>query len=485
MGENIKSKTVRGVSWRMMERILAQGVTFIVSLVLARKLEPAAYGAIAIITVFITIANVFITDGFSAALIQKKNSDSLDYTTVLIGGFTLSLVLYSICFFVAPIVADIYDMPILSPTLRVLALRLPIASINSVQIAYVSKKMQFKKFFFATLGGTLISAVVGIAMAYGDFGVWALVGQNLTNYTIDTIVLFFAIRRIPRLRFSFDRMKVLFSFGYKILLTNLLFTLVDQLRTLIIGGVYSEEDLAYYSKGKNFPHLISNNISSPISTVLFPAMSKLQTSVENVKSFMRTSVQTISYLVTPLLMGLAAVSTSFVTLVLTEKWLPCVPFIVLGAIYYILPPIHSTNLEAVKAIGRGDQVLKYGFIKRGVSVLTLIVSVWFGPIGIMCGLIASAIIATLINAYQNKRLFEYTYKEQFVDMVPNISLSFIMYACLMGIERLCLALHPMATISIQFVSGVAIYVLISLITRNKVFFRIIFVVKQKIKKNKI
>ena len=413
--ESIGKKTVLGIGWRMMERILAQLVTFVVSLVLARLLSPGDYGAVAIITVFITIANVFITDGFSAALIQKKNTDALDYTSVTIGGFVLSVFLYLICFFCAPWIAEFYDMPILSPTLRVLALRLPIASINSVQVAYVSKKMQFKKFFWATFGGTMASAVVGIYMALNGYGVWALVAQSLSNYTIDTIVLALSIRRFPKLRFSMTRLKGLLSFGYKILLTNLLFVFIDQLRTLVIGKRYSSEDLAYYSKGKSFPQMLSTNISGPISNVLFPALSTMQDSVADVRHFMRRSIRTISFLVPALLLGFAAVSKNFVLLVLTEKWLPCVPFIFLGAVYYLLPPIHSTNLEAVKAVGKSDQVLKYGMIKRGVSVAALLATLWFGALGIMLGLIASAVIATCINAYQNKKLFEYSYKEQLFD----------------------------------------------------------------------
>ncbi len=481
--QTLKNKTVSGVFWRFGERILAQGVSFIVTLVLARLLMPEDYGAISIITVFITIANIFITDGFCAALIQKKDTDSLDYTTILIGGFALSMLLYALCFVTAPWIARFFNMPILAPTLRVLALRLPIASINSVQVAYVTKKMQFKKFFWATFLGTAGSAMVGVLMAHKGFGVWALIGQNLFNYTVDTIVLFIVINRIPKISFSFERLKSLFSYGYKILITNLLFTFTDQLRTLIIGKFYSSQDLAFYSKGKHFPQLISSNISGPISSVLFPAISSVQNNKEAVRSFLRKSTQIISYTVSPLVLGLAAISHHAVLFLLTEKWIPCVPFVFLGAIYYLFPPIHSVNLEAVKAIGRSDQVLKYGIIKRVVSILTLFISVWFGVVAIAYSLIASAVLATFINAYQNKRLFEYSYKDQFIDMVPNFAQSGIMCVATYFIGRL-LPLHSLLIIVIQVVFGAIFYVFVSKIFKNKNFDYILCMVKSKTRKNK-
>ncbi len=465
--KSLKKAAASGFAWRFAERIAAQLVSFIVSTLLARLLMPEDYGVIAIINVFIMIANIFISDGFSAALIQKKNADALDYSTVLISGFVLSMFLYGICFFAAPAIAKFYSMPVLTATFRVFALRLPVASINSVQTAYLSKELEFKKFFWATIIGTLISAVVGIVMALKGCGVWALIAQSMTNYTIDTIVLGIVIKKVPEMKFSFTRMKSLLSFGNKILFTNLLFTFVDQLRTIIIGKFYSATDLAYYSKGRHFPQIVSTSINGPLSSVLFPAMAKVQDDKEKIKSMLKRSTQIISYLITPLMLGMAAVSKNMVLILLTEKWLPCVPFIWLGAIYYILPPIHSANLEAVKAVGRGDQVFKYGLIKRSVSVALLLLTVWFGVEAIAIGLIFSALIATFINAYQNKRLFNYSYKEQFYDIFVNVFWSFIMCLCVYLVGRLNINLF--AALFLQVITGVIIYILISVITKNPSF----------------
>ncbi len=477
---NLKKSAVSGVFWKFGERILAQGVSFVVSLVLARLLMPEDFGVISIITIFITIANVFVSDGFSSALIQKKDTDRLDYSSVLIGGFGVSLVLYAIIYVFSPPLADFYNMPVLSPALRVLALRLPLAAINSVECAYLSKKLEFKKFFWATFIGTAGSAIVGIYMAYSGYGVWALVGQNLFNYTVDIIILAIAIHKLPPLRFSISRLKSLMSFGYKILLTNLFFNIINQLRAFIIGKKYSSADLAFYSKGKHFPELISTNISGPISSVLFPTMSKLQSDISAVKNVMRKSVLLITLVVSPILLGFAAVSEPLVKLLLTDKWLPCVTYIWIGCIYYLFVPIHGVNLEAVKAIGKGDAVFNYGVFKRVVGIITLLVAIPFGVTAIAWSLVVSAVLSTIINAYQNKRLFDYSYKEQICDMLPNMFCSGIMSIAVFGIGQILNL--GFVVIPVQILAGIALYLLLIFIFRRNDFKNTLDMIRQIIKK---
>lgn len=481
--ENIKKQAIFGFAWKFAERLLAQGVSFVVTIVLARLLFPSDYAPITLITVFITIANVFVADGFSAALIQKKDAEPEDYYTVLWGGTALSVGIYCILYVIAPYVAQFYGMPILTPTLRVLSLRIIIAAVNSVENAYLSKNMQFKKFFWATFGGMAVSAVVGIAMAYLGYGVWALVAQNLVNYAIGTVVLAFVIGKRPRLYFSWKRMKSLFSFGGSILATNLLFTVVDQLRTVLIGRIYSPDDLSFYSKGRHYPQLVSQSISTPLSSVSFPAMAKMQSDIGAVRGFLRKGTQLTSYLVSPIVLGLAAVSNTMVPLLMTDKWIPCIPYVWIGAIYYLLPPIHSFNLEAVKAIGRGKDVVKYGFIKRGISLLTLVATVWISPIAIAWGLVASAVIATFINAYQNKKLFFYTYKDQFFDLVPNLICAAIVCIAVNFIGDI-LPVNMFVAMMIQVLLGVILYVLLSVITRNTTFTYILSMAKGILFKNR-
>jgi len=473
--EELKQSAFKGVLWKFAERMGVQSVTFVVSIILARLLSPNDYGIIALVTVFIVIADVFITDGFGSALIQKKDADNLDFSSVFFGGIAISIFFYVIIFLFAPLVADFYNTDLLCPVLRVIGIRIPLAAINSVQIAFVSKNMMFKKFFLASTVGAIGSSIVGILMAYQGYGVWALVGQVLFNSFVNTIVLWFTVSWRPTLKFSFKRLKGLIDFGWKILLTNLVFTLYNQLRTLIIGKLYSSHELGFYSKGINFSNLIANNINQSISAVIFPVLSTLQEDASQVKSVIRRSMKTVTYIIPPALLGLAAVSEPMVRLLLTDKWLPCVPFIWYGSIYYCFVVTHSINLEAVKGIGRSDQVLKYGFIKRGVGLVVLLGSVRFGVEAIALSLIISAICSSLINAYQNKKLFDYSYKEQFFDIFPNFLIASAMCAAVFFIGYINVS--ELLLLIIQIISGIIIFIGISIVCKNESLYYLINTLK--------
>lgn len=255
-------------------------------------------------------------------------------------------------------------MPVICPALRVLSLRIVIASVNSVQQAYVSRNMLFKRFFWSTLFGTLLSGVVGIVMAYKGCGIWAIVAQYLTNTCVDTIVLWITVKWRPEKYFSFRNLGELISYGWKILVSGLLDTGYNQLRNLVIGKKYSSADLAQYNKGQQYPQLIVTNVISSISGVLFPAISKCQDDLNNVKNITRRAIKVSSYVMWPLMIGLAVIARPLVIVMLTEKWLPCVPFVWIACFTFGLYPIHSSNQEAIKALGRSDLFLRLEIIKK-------------------------------------------------------------------------------------------------------------------------
>lgn len=273
-----------------MERISSQLVSTVVSIILARILMPEDYGIIALVTIFITICDVFISSGFGNALIQKANADEVDFSSVFYASLAISAVLYLVLFFTAPLLAGFYENDIIILIIRVMGIRLPIAAVYSVQQAYVSRNMQFRKFFVATLVGTIASGGVGIGMAYGGCGVWALVGQNMTNVFVNMIVLFVVVRWTPKLVFSFRKIKSLLSYGWKLLVSGLIDTGYNELRGLIIGKMYTTSDLAYYDQGKKYPSLVANNINSSMNSVLLSAMSKRQDDREKVKQATRKSI---------------------------------------------------------------------------------------------------------------------------------------------------------------------------------------------------
>ena len=288
----INNKSVfSNLIWRFLERCGAQGVTFIVSIVLARFLDPAVYGTVALVTVFTTITQVFVDSGMGSALIQKKDADDTDFSSVFWFNLTMCTVLYMVMFFVAPLISSFYHMPELTSIVRVLSLVIIISGVKNIQQAYVSKNMLFKRFFFSTLGGTICAAVVGIAMACLGYGVWALVAQMLCNTAIDTTILWITVKWRPKKLFSFKRLKALFSYGWKLLVSSLVDTGYREIRSLIIGKLYTTEDLAFYNKGQQLPKFIVTNIATAIDSVLFPTMSSAQDDRKRVKAMTKQETQ--------------------------------------------------------------------------------------------------------------------------------------------------------------------------------------------------
>lgn len=467
MNSNKKS-VLSGVFWKFAERVGAQAVSLIVSIVLARLLAPSEYGAISLVMVFITIANVFVTSGFGTALIQKKDADDIDFSTVFYFSLIFTTLLYVIMFFSAEFIADFYEMPILKPVFRVLSLSIVIMGINSVQQAYVSREMIFKKFFYATIIGTIISAVVGITLAYHGFGVWALVAQTLTNNVIDTIVLQLTIQWRPIKAFSLNRLKMLFTYGWKLLVQSVVLQLYSSLRSLIIGKIYTPADLAFYTKGNQFPDLISTNIDSAINTALFPAMSKEQESIERVKMMARKTTQVTSYVMNPILIGFASVAESFITLLLTEKWLPCVPYLRICCIALLFRPPQTAILQAIKAVGRSDSVLKVDFPIRIVALAVLLVSIRFGIIYLALSEVLITVFGTVLYVIMSHKIINYGAREVCADFLINTSLAMVMGIITWAVGKI-LPLSSIAVLPIQVVVGVIVYLLLSIITNNTSF----------------
>ena len=465
---SLTQKTLSSIVWKFAERISAQLVTTIVGIVLARILMPEDYGIVAIVNIVITICNVFVSSGFGTALIQKKDADDVDFSSVLYANIAISIGLYLIVFFTAPFVAQFYENDLLTPVLRVMGIRLPIAAINSVQQAYVSRKMQFKKFFIATLFGTVISGVVGIVMAYKGFGVWALVAQYLTNVCIDTIVLVFVVKWKPKWAFSWKKLKGLLSFGWKMLLSGLLDTGYNELRSLIIGKKYSSEDLAYYDQGKKYPALIVNNIDSSITSVLLSSMSKIQDDKVKVKQATRKSIQISSYFILPCMVGFACIAEQFVHVVLTDKWMPVVPYLMMMCFIYAFYPIHTANLTAIQAVGRSDLFLILEIIKKVIGITSILISMWFGVFWIAFSGMITTILCSIVNAFPNKKLLNYSYLEQIKDLLPNLGISAVMGGVVFGMNYLPLIIPipSVVLLLLQVVVGIALYILLSVITKN-------------------
>lgn len=473
-----KNSVLSNFFWKFAERIGAQVVTLVISIILARILMPEHYGTIAIILIFINIANVFVSNGFTSSLIQKKDSDNLDFSTIFYFNIAFSLLLYAVIFFCAPYVESYFDMPDLGLALRILGIKIPITAFNSIQQAYVAKHMMFRKLFWATLSGTIISAFVGIWMAYNGYGVFALVGQYLTNGFIDTVVLWFAIKWRPVLKFSGKRFKALYGYGWRTLLTYLVRTIYDDIYSFVIGKKYSSADLAYYTKGKQYPNLIVSNLNTSLCSVLFPAFVRYQDDKVQLKNSLSRSIKLGSFVLSPFLIGLAVCAEPFIEILLTSKWLFCVPYLQIVCIYQLLIPVSSANLQVVKSLGRSDFLLKLEILKRCVGILILLVSMQFGVIFIALGAALSTVFNCVMDVLASRKLLHYNFFEQlrdfFINIIPSLVMGGLIYCWKFIIENIVVLLV------VQVACGVIIFVGLSYIIKNESFMYLFNKVKRKI-----
>ena len=453
--------------WRLAERIGAQGVKLLVELLLARILMPEQYGIIALVTVFITVFNVFVDSGLGNALIQKKDADELDFSSVFWFNLVLCILLYGVLYLAAPLIALLYKKEELCILLRVLGLQIVISGVKNVYQAYVARNMQFRKFFFATLGGTIGAAVIGITMAYRGMGVWALVAQQLFNVLTDTVILCLTVKWHPKRMFSFGRLKGLLSYGWKLLASALLDTVYNELRQLIIGMVYTSEDLAFYNRGELFPQVIAANVNTSIDSVLLPTMSREQERRARVRAMTRRAIMTSTFLMAPLMIGLACVATPLIRLILTEKWLPCVPYLQIFCAGMLFYPIHTANLNAIKAMGRSDLFLKLEILKKVVGLALILATMRISVLAMALSMPLNSVLCQIINAWPNRKLLDYKYTDQIRDILPNLLTALVMGACVWGIGQI--PLPDWLLLMIQIPAGAAVYAGISAATKNESF----------------
>lgn len=473
--------------WRFAERCGTQGINFVVSIVLARILSPDEYGTVALVVVFVAIFEALVSGGFPNALIQKKEVTNLDFSTVFYFNLFSCIVMYAVLYLIAPLIAGFYNSEVLVNVLRILGLKIILSGLFAVQNAYVARTMQFKKYFYATIIGTILSAIVGICMVYGGCGVWALVVQALTAVSANTIILWFTSGFKPKFEFSFSILKGLFSYGWKLLVANLLANLYTNLRSLIISKAYSTTDLGFYNKGEQFPNVIIANLNTSIDSVLFPSMAQAQDDLARLKAMTRRSVKTTSYIVWPCMIGLLVCAEPLVKLLLTDAWLESVPYLRLFCISYAFLPMQTANLNAMKALGRSDVFLKLQTIGKIVGVLSILITMQFGVYAIALGTVFVSVFETIIKAYPNKRFIKYSYKEQFQDILPSMLMSAFMGLCVWWVQYLNLNL--VIVLIIQIVTGTVIYSIASAILKLETFNMILKLLMnektQKLKESKV
>lgn len=472
-----KRNIVKNLIWKFSEKIGIQLVNIIIQIVLTRILLPEDYASVAIIMVFVLLANLIVQSGFGSALVQKENVDSKDYSSVFYLCILVSIILYGVLYVTSPYIADFYDLSILSKVLRVQAVILFPCAINTVQVAFLSRNMEFAKNFAASIIACVLSGIGGIVFAVTGFGIWAIVATNVLNQVFLTVALWFLVKWRPTLEFSFTRVKSLFVFGWKLLCSSILGMFYGNLQTLIIGKVFTPTTLGYYNRGELMGTTIMSSINNAISAVMLPVLSRHQNDMDTFKQIYRRTLALDCFFSFPVMFGLASVSQPLIAILFTEKWLPAVPFMIMICISRAFDPIHTTNLEAILAVGKSGTTLKLEIIKKTLGVLLMVITYRFGIYVFVASNILLALISTVINAFPNKKNFGYSVKQQVQDIFPYLLLSLIMFAATFAVTYM--SINYFAMIILQISMGVGIYVTGCYLFKLEAFVYVCHQIKEK------
>lgn len=469
---------VTGLFWKLLERFGVMCVQFVLQLLLARLLEPEHYGVLSLMLIFSALATVFIEQGLAAALVQSRDVTEADLSSVFWVTLAVAGGLYLIGFAAAPLIGAFYGLPGITAPFRVLCLTLFPGALNSVQLAIVSRRLDFKLVFRSSMIAVTGSGVAGILLALLGAGLWSLVIQSLLNALIGCAVLWFCVKWRPRHTVDPVRIRVLFAYGWKLLASGLLDALYQDAQSLAIGKKYSADALGYCSRGKQFPQLAIGSVNSALQSVLLPAMSARQDNTDVLKSMTRNAVSLSGYIIFPIMAGLAGIAEPLIRLLLTEKWLPCVPFLRIFCLSFAFYPVYAANLQAVKAMGRSDIFLKQELIKKGFGLLLLAVSVFCfdTPLAIALTGVTAIPFDFFVNAMPAGRLTGYSCLRQLKDLAPSAALSGIMLLLILPIPLLGLGVLP--TLLLQIITGGGAYLLLSAALQPKPYRLLLRAIKQ-------
>lgn len=418
-------KILSGLSWTFSERILAQGASLLIAIILARLLTPDEFGLITIILIFINVANIFVVNGFGEALIQKRDADAIDFSTIFWISFLFAVVLVVLIWILAPYIAIFYENANLTYPLRILSLKLILSSLNSIQQAYISKNLLFDLLFFSTLAGTVISAFIGITMAYMNCGVWALVFQYMINSFISTSILCFYINWRPQVCFSLTSAKTLIGFSWKITAAAVINEIYIQLRAIIIGKIYTVSDLAFYNKGNMFPQALMTNVNVAINKVFFPIMAKYNNDIPNLKVLLKRAIRSSTFIAFPIVIFLVISADNIVLLLLTDKWVESISYMRILCLFWIFQPMQTLNWQLLKAIGRSDICLKLEILKKTIGIFLVVGTMLISVKALAISAVVFAIISMLINMWPNRILINYGIYEQMMDIIPCFIICFL------------------------------------------------------------
>ena len=449
--ESLRKQAVRGVGWSFADSMLGQGITFIVGLVLARLLSPDAYGLIGIITIFITVFNSIVDSGFSNALIRKNDATDKDYNTMFLVNMGISVVLFGLMFLCAPFIAQFFARPELTALCRVMGIVVVINALSIVQNTVLTKRLDFKTKTKASFISSIISGVVGIVMAYSGYGVWALVGQQISRQLLNTICLWIFNRWFPNFTFSIVSFREMWKFGWKLLVSAMIDTTWKEIYQVVIGKCYSPATLGLYTRASQFSSICSSNLTTIIQRVSYPALSKMQDDRARLKNGYKRVIKITMLVTFTLMLGLGGCAKSLILVLIGEQWLPCVPMLQIVCFSMMFYPLHALNLNMLQVQGRSDLFLKLEIIKKCIAVIPLLLGVFIGIYWMLMGSVITGIFALYLNAYYSGPYLKYSIWEQAMDILPSFLMSLTMFAILFAISFM--PISPFLMLPLQIAIG--------------------------------
>lgn len=471
--------------WKFMELFSKKAIALVLSTILARLLSPEVYGVVALTTVFITFSDIFITNGFNIALIRKEDAKAVDYSTVMVMSLIFSACLYLIFFVVAPFLADFYETQEFGAVLRVLTLLIFLKSISTVIKAKATRELQFKRMSLVSVITSTMASVIGICLAYNGFGVWALVAQQLLANLFDVIALSIVFRWNYSLNVSVSSAKQMTKFTMGVLGTSFLDFLGNNVNSLVIGKAYTSTDLGYYNRGNMYPETISLNMYNSITSVLLPTLASRQNDNDEMKRVVRKVISVTTYIIYPMMFGLIAVSDKFVLVLLTDKWMPCIPILICASLNYSINPIRAIGYNVFYARGESSRCVKIEIFRSLIMISNLLITIFWMKQSIYVLSIVNvgiALVVAIITQVMVNKSIGYSVIELLTDIAPAMIMSIIMVVLVR-----CIALLPVGNASILLIQvfvGTMVYIALSAITKNSSFLFLLGYIKKFANKGK-
>lgn len=467
MADSLKEKTVNGIAWSAVERFSTQGLMFVFNILIARILLPEDYGVVAMLNIFFAVAQTFIDSGFGSALIRKQDRTEDDFNTVFYFNIAVSVFFCAVLWIAAPWIAAFYKIPLLIKITRIISLTLVINSFGAVQWTHLSINLDFRTRAVISISRCVVIGVIGLVMAMKDYGVWALVAQNIVGSVVSTFLVCVLVRWIPKLVFSWESFKEMFSFGSKLLATGLIDTIWGNLYTLVIGKAFSPASLGVYNRAESFATFPSANIYGMIQGVIYPSLCKVQDETERLRSAYRQFVKLSSYVVFPMMFGLAAVADPFIRLVLTDTWAEAIPLLRILCFVLVLYPLNAMNITFPNIKGHSEMYLKAALINKVFDVIVLAICIPFG-LKVMCYCrLLSSLAALYVNTRGSDSLMDYGMWKQIKDVFHVLIHSTVMFLLVSGVVYLLPG--NALKLGVGIAVGVTYYLLASYVFRLEEF----------------